>query len=172
MLSGGVGILGAFNPFISFARPADTTGYTAQDVVGGPLKFVHIAPPGANLLFVSASLRIIRTTVIAGETGYDLHLYSNKPPSQLADNAPFTVSAADAPFYIGKMTLPTMVDVGAMVWSEVNNVQKQGKLVQAASTLAPEDEQGNTLWAYLVTLGPYTPESATVHNLSVNGNYQ
>lgn len=170
-LSVGVGTLTGFGPHISFTRPADTTVYTANDVVGGPLRFPFLAPFGANFFLNSALLRIFRTTVIVSETTYVLHLYSNKPPSQLADNAAFTVSAADAPFYLGQIDLPQVLDLGALVWSKVDNLQMQRKLVQAASPTAPEDEQGNWLHAYLVTVGGYTPESGTVHNLSVNGHY-
>lgn len=167
----GVGTLTGFGPPISFTRPADTTAYTAGDVVGGLLAFPYQMPFGANFFLNSAFLRIFRTTVIASETTYKLHMFSNKP-SAIADNAPFTVSAADGLFYLGQIDLPQVVDLGALIWSKVDNLQMQRKLQQLApAQLTPEDQQGTYLHAYLVTDGAYTPESATVHHISVNGFY-
>lgn len=171
MLSGGVGILGAFGPHVAVTRPNDTTPYTAGDVVGGAFNFPFLVPFGANLRFISAFLRILRTSIPAGEAGYTLHLYSNKPPSQLADNIAFTVSVADGPFYIGSIDFAAVADLGSIVYQDVENLQMQRKLVQAAPTNAPENEQGTFLWAYLVTVVGYTPEALTVHHISVNGRY-
>lgn len=133
----------------SFSRPADTAAYSAGDVVGGVLRFQNVGPAGGSVVVTSFQLEIDRAGVPAGMTGYRLHLYNVTPPSALADNAPFAFPAGDRAAYLGYVDIDAPVDLGGTLYSEVNNIGKQVKLL------------GTDAWAYMVTASAYTPGNAT-----------
>lgn len=151
---------------VSLTRTADTNAYTANDVVGAAtgstaaLSFLSIGPPGGNLMITGSSLEIDAAAIISGQTSYDLHLYSVTPPSALGDNVAWDLPSGDRTAYLGKISLGTPIDIGSTLYVEQNSINKQIKL---GST--------STLFAYLVTVGAYTPASGTVHviNLHVVG---
>lgn len=143
---------------VTITRPANTTAYTAGDVIGSDtsassaLEFVNVAPTGGgDVLITSAELRIDLTAVPSGMTTFSLHLYSVTPPSAYADNAVWDLPSGDRASYLGFIDLGSPVDVGSTLWVELQGINKQ---VTAA---------GTSIFGYLRTNGAYTPASGTVH---------
>lgn len=131
-------------------RPANTTPYTAGDVVGGAIEFTTAGPSGGHVLITDADLTIGITAVPSGMTSFRLHLYDVTPPSALADNAPWTHPSGDRASYLGYIDIgtPALLVAGAgQLFVQLGAVNKKVKLA-AAST---------SLFGYLVTNGGFTP---------------
>lgn len=141
---------------LTVTRPSDTTAYAAADVLGptgggtSALEFAFGAFSGRCIRIEGTALERDVVAVIAGETTYTLHLYSVTPPSALADNAAFDLPAGDRASYLGSINLGTPVDLGSTLFIEQNGVNKLVKL------------PGTSIFGYLVTVGAYTPASASV----------
>lgn len=145
---------------ITFARPADTTAYTAGDVVGGALQIGPVGmPPGGSEAFITtARFEIDVGSVPSGMTSFRLHFYSVTPPSALADNAAWDLRAGDRDSYRGYIDLGTPVDLGSTLYVETTQINKQ--------ITAPAN---GILFAYLVTNGGYTPGSADSFRIRLHG---
>lgn len=141
----------AYSVSVTATRPANTTTYTANDVIGGSptavLTFSNIGLSGANVSIRSADLRIDAASVPAGMANMRLYLYSATPPSALADNAAWDIQSGDRSAYIGYIDLGTPVDLGSTLFVQADQINKQIKLA-AGST---------TVYGYLVTIGGFTP---------------
>lgn len=159
----GVTTRDSYSAAVTLTRTADTNAYTANDVLGAAtgatagLSFTSMGPSAGRILLTSASLEIDRNALISGETNYLLHLYNVTPPSALGDNAAFDVPAGDRASYLGSINLGTPVDLGSTLYIATDIINKQFKL------------SGTGLFAYLVTVGAYTPASATVHVITLHG---
>jgi hypothetical protein len=126
-------------------RPANTTAYTAGDVVGGAIAFSGIGPFGGDILITSAALRINVAAIPAGMTSFRLHLYDATPPSALADNAPWDLPAGDRANYLGYIDLGSPADVGSTLYVQADQINRQIRLRTA------------DLHGYLATNGGFTP---------------
>lgn len=127
-------------------RPANVTAYTAGDVLGGAIEFPTIGPFSGDIILTSAALRANITAIPAGMTSFRLHLYNVTPPSALADNAAWDLPDGDRAGYLGYIDLGSPADVGATVFVQVDQVNKQVRL-----------RGGYSLFGYLVTNGGFTP---------------
>lgn len=140
------------NSFVSsptVTRPADTTAYTAGDVVGGVITFTGATPGNGEGVFVNfASLLWNLAAVPSGMTSFRLHLYSSTPPSAIADNAAWDLQSGDRSAYLGFIDLGTPADVGASVYVQTSGPNLTMQQVFASST---------SLFGYMVTAGGYTP---------------
>ena len=133
-------------------RPADTTAYTAGDVVGAAaaaITFASIGPANGQIIITDVDYRVDLTAVPGGMTSFRLHLYNATPPSALADNAPWDLPSGDRASYLGYIDLGTPLDVGSTLFIQTSGVNK--KLAMGTTT---------SLFGYLVTNGGYTPASA------------
>lgn len=159
-------------------RPANTTAYTAGDVVGETAaaltflssslvssnkvitdKFVTASQPSScRAMITDVSLRIDVSTVPSGMSSFRLHLYNATPPSALADNAAWDLPSGDRASYIGYVDIDTPVDVGSTLFVQNAAVNK---LISLGDS--------NQLYGYLVTNGAYTPGSADVATLTIAG---
>jgi hypothetical protein len=128
-------------------RPANVTPYTAGDVLGGVITFPDIGPRSGAVLITAADLGAAITAIPVGMTSFRLHLYSETPPSALADNAVWDLTAADLPVYLGYIDLGTLVDAGTRCFVQVDSTNIK-RVNLAAST---------SLFGYLVTVGAFTP---------------
>lgn len=129
-------------------RPANTTPYSANDVVGGVLTFSNMgASNGQMVMLTTATLRYDVTALPSGMSGMRLYLYNATPPSALADNAVWDLSSGDRSAYIGYVDLGTPVDLGSTLFAQVDALNKH--IALGAST--------TTLYAYLVTTAGWTP---------------
>lgn len=148
---------------VTITRTADTNAYTANDVVGAAtgstaaIEFTKMGQNGCEFYITSAVLEIASTALISGEGSYDLHLYGDSPASALGDNAAFDLPAGDRGTYRGKITLGTPVDLGSTLRVELDGINKQITL------------SGESIFAYLVTSGGYTPTSGRVYRVSLRG---
>lgn len=147
-------------------RMADTNAYTAGDVIGAAtgssaaLTFANFGGSnsgGRGTMITSAELEIDASAVISGETSYTLYLYNVTPPSAFGDNTAFDLPAGDRASFLGSVDLGTPVDLGATLYVETQNINKQ---IAMAST---------NVYGYLVTVGAYTPTSARVYKVTLHG---
>lgn len=151
----------SFGSAVSLTRTNDTNAYTANDVVGAAtgstaaLTFTVGAGAGEYTI-TSASLEIDAAAVIASETNYILYLYNVTPPSALGDNAAWDLPSGDRASYLGAINLGAPADLGSTLSVEQSLIGKQ-------ITLA----SGN-LFAYLVTVGAYTPTASRVHVITLH----
>lgn len=146
---------------VTVTRPADTTAYTAGDVVGATaaaITFASIGPAAGHIIITSADLRVDVTAVPSGMTSFRLHLYNATPPSALADNAPWDLPSGDRASYLGYIDLGTPVDLGSTLFVQTPTDFRK-ELLMGAST---------SLFGYLVTNGGYTPTSAAVKSIRLN----
>lgn len=141
----------------TITRPADTTAYTAGDVVGATAAAITFADIGASfgsIVITDADLRIDVSSVPAGMTSFRLHLYNETPPSALADNAAWDLPSGDRASYLGYVDIGTPEDVGSTLF-----VQTDGTAVKTVQMKTPN------LYGYLVTNGGFTPTSAAVKSI-------
>lgn len=152
----------AYAAAVSLTRTADTNAYLANDVVGAApgstaaLTFLNIGPGQGEIEVTTIELEIDRNAVISGETSYLLYLYNVTPPSALGDNVPWDLPAGDRASFLGYINLGTPVDVGSTLYVQTTAVNRVVSLL------------GSSLFGYLVTVGPYTPASATVHKITLH----
>jgi len=148
---------GAFDVATTITRPANTTAYTANDVLGGALDLGVLGPSGAAIQINSLQLEADIAAVPAGQTTWILHLYNVTPPSATADNGAFDLPSGDRASYLGQIAIATMVGQGSTLYVEANNIGKQVKL------------SGTHLFGYLVTVGGFTPAAnSEVYKLTVH----
>lgn len=147
---------------VTLTRTADTNAYAANDVVGAAtgstaaLTFANIAAAAGEHIITSVAFEIDATAIISGQANYRLYLYNVTPPSALGDNVAWDLPSGDRASYLGYVDLGTPVDLGSTLYVEANAVNKQ---VTLAST---------SVFGYLVTIGAYTPASATVHVITMH----
>jgi hypothetical protein len=131
-------------------RPANVTAYTAGDVIGGAIEFTNMGPAGAPLLITDLLVFYNVAALPSGMGALRLHLYSATPPSALADNAPFDLTAGDRAVYITYIDLPALQDFGSTLITRAVNGDQVPRQVKLAA--------GQTsLWGYLQTIGGFTP---------------
>lgn len=151
IITGGIGYVSQ----VTVTRPANTTAYTAGDVVGAAaaaIEFPNIGQAGSAISINDADLRMDVSAVPAGMTTLRLHLYNVTPPSAAADNAAWDLPSGDRASYQGYIDLGTLVDVGGTLYVQTNGMGR--KIVQLVST---------SLFGYLVTNAGFTPGSADVY---------
>lgn len=147
---------------VTITRPANTTAYTANDVVGGAFKFGLDGIPVATLMVTSAELEIDVSAIPAGMTSFSLYLYSGPPPSAIADNGAFDIPSGDRSVFVGKIALGSPVDEGSTLYIRTDAINAQMQW-----------SRGQGLYGYLVTAGGYTPAGAsevykvTLHTLAL-----
>lgn len=145
-------------------RPANTTPYTAGDVVGGAIDLGVMGPSASPIIIDSARLMPQISAIPSGMTSFTLYLYGVTPPSAIADNSPFALTSGDYASFKGSISmgspaLPSATSTALIV--ETNNLGKQVAL------------SGTHLFAYLVTTSGFTPAAnsevyaVTLHSVAV-----
>lgn len=135
----------AFNAATTITRPANTTTYSAGDVVGGAITFANMGTSGGRIMLTSSQLELDIAAIPVGMTSFFVALYSVTPPSALADNAAWDLPSGDRASFLGIVQLGTPVDLGSTLYVEQNIINKQIKLA------------GTSVFGYLVTATGYTP---------------
>ena len=158
----------AFRAAVTIARPDNTTGYTAGDVIGiadsgtpaNAGSAIHtlssIGPAGGFILVQSVRLMIGLSSVTSGMAAFRLHLYTASPTAIL-DNAAFDLVSGDVGKYAGFIDLPTPADFGSILMTQADY---PGTLIKLAAG-------SSTLYAELETKGTFTPASGTLYDLRV-----
>lgn len=147
-------------PSITFTRPANTTAYTAGDVIGSTSSAIHeltsVASSSSYVFVQSIQLLINSTSVPSGMAGFRVHLYSSSPTA-IADNAAYTFTSSDATAWQDSYDLGTPAVRGSMLRAQA---YYQGGIMKLQSA-------SSSMYAVLETLGAYTPASGTAHTLRV-----
>ena len=152
-----------YSAAVSVTRPADTAVYAANDILGpatgstAAITFPSMGPASGRVMITSASLERDVAALIAGETSYVLYLYNVTPPSALGDNAAFDLPAGDRASFLGSINLGTPVDLGSTLYIAQHGLNQQILLAATPS-----------IFGYLVTVGTYTPASASVHVVTLH----
>jgi hypothetical protein len=142
-------------------RPADTTAYAANDVVGeSPAEVMTfsdvVSIEGSTFRIVGATMETDVAAIPSGMTTFKLHLFSSAPTG-IADNTAFNLSSADRSKYLGYITLATSVDLGDTLWSQNDSYNFRGKLASASKSL----------YGVLTTDAGFTPSSADVRKITL-----
>lgn len=147
-----------FRSEVTFSRPANTTAYTANDVVGSATSAIHeftqVGPRGGDLIVFAAELFVNLSAVPSGMGAFRLHLYSSSPTA-IADNAAFDLVAGDRDAYMGFAEFSTPEDLGSTLFSQARFVYMEAQLVSGVTSL----------FAQLETRGAYTPTSGEGYRL-------
>ena len=156
---------GSYSATAIVQRAANTTQYTALDVVGALLSFNRIGPVGGKILITSAEIEldIASVPITNTMTTLVLHLYTGQP-GLLVDNGAWDLTAGDRnPLYCGNITFLAPTDLGSTLYSQLDSINMQRALA----------ENSDTLYGYLVTTTGYTPAAnsesykVTLHSLAV-----
>lgn len=154
---------------VSITRPSNTTQYTAGDVIGiadagtaaNAGSAIHtltgVGPSAGFILLQSAALIFSDSSVISGMGAFRVHLYSSSPTAIL-DNAVFDLVSGDRAAYMGYFDLPTPVDLGSTIYTQVDSIGRQVKLGSASTSL----------FALIETRGTYTPASGSTIELRLS----
>lgn len=159
LVVGGAG----YTSSVSLTRTNDTNAYLAGDVIGAgtgstaALSFTAVGAAGANVMITGASLEVDVAAIPSGMTSFTLQLYSVTPPSALGDNAAWDLPSGDRASYLGPISLGSPLDVGSTLYSDQNQINKQVQLPAGAG-----------VFAYLVTVGAWTPAASTVFALKLH----
>lgn len=155
---------GAYSSSASLTRTNDTNVYAANDVLGAAtgstaaLTFASIGPAlGGSVLITQARFEIDIAAVISGMTNFLAYLYSVTPPSALGDNAAWDLPSGDRASFQGYLNLGTPVDLGSTLYVETLQINKQIAV-----------PSGGSLYAYLVTVGGYTPAASSVFKVTLD----
>jgi len=149
------------DPSASVTRVNDTNAYLANDVIGAAtgstaaIEFTSIGPSAGSIRIIGAELRIDATAAISGETSYRLHLYSVTPPGAYGDNTAWDLPSGDRASYLGYLDLGSPLDLGSTLYVQ----SEQAKDIKLA---------GTSVFAYLVTLGAYTPTASRVYTVKLH----
>lgn len=150
---------GSFSSKVSITRPADTTAYTANDVVGATaaaIEFPNMGDENGRIIITDADFQVNVTAVPSGMTTFRLYLYNVTPPSALADNAAFDLPAGDRASFLGYIDLGTPVDIGSTLYVQTSQINRHIKMGATTS-----------LFGYLTTTTGFTPSSATVKSITL-----
>jgi hypothetical protein len=152
---------GSYRSVVQFTRPANTTQYTANDVVGTTTSAIHqlsnLGKLGGFVQIQSVRLQIHVASVPSGMSGFRAHFYTASPTA-IADNAAFDLVVADRASYVGFVDMPTPQDFGSTLFCQADY---PGSLIQFANN-------SNGLWCQLQTLGTFTPgANSEVYELRV-----
>ena len=153
----------AFETSDSQTRPANTTAYAAQDVVGeataANLEFTGVGGiSGGMVLLTAVSLRIDSdAAVVAG--AMRLHLF-NEAPTPIADNSAFNILAKDRAAYLGYIDIPAPTRFDDTQYAQDDTIRK-GPIQLAKGSM--------TLYGVLETVGAFTPASAVVKTVKLGG---
>ena len=104
---------------------------------------------GGDVLFTDAELWLGVDAVTAGMTSWRLELHDAAPDSDLADAATFDLTVADQATYLGSIDLGTPVDKGSTLYVQKSEINLKRAL------------SGSSVFAYLVTVGPFIRSGRT-----------
>lgn len=140
-------VSGAFTPGAS--------AHGALDCIGAAQELTFMGTgPGECRTINSVSLLIADGTAVT--TTWQVHLYDVTPPSAIADNGVFDITAADRAVYLGFFTIGQTTDTGSTQYAESSSwVGKQIKL------------RGTSVFAYLVAVSAITPAAVT-HTVTIH----
>ena len=132
------------------------SSHVGGDCHGAAGTFALGAPAGCVFRITDISLRIDGGTIET--TAWTLHLYNVTPPSAIADDAAFDLPSGDRASYLGSISIPQVVDLGATLYIKSSN----------DSTLGTFKLAGTSLFGYLTNVTTLTPQ-AVAHVVTITG---
>jgi hypothetical protein len=157
--SGGSGT--AHGRTVTITRPANTTPYTALDVIGDTngsaiFEFTNMGKAGGEIMITSVEVEVDVVAIPSGMTSFNLRLY-NASPTAIVDNAAWDLPVADRGKYIGKIATSNVVDEINTLFCDNDQVNKQVTLVTTS------------LFVQLQTVGGFTPSAnSTVKRVTIH----
>lgn len=153
----------AFSALATITRPANTTAYPANDIVGeaaAAIQFNFVGMSGGGEMFITSSELMIAVAAIpSGMTSFRLYLYSATPPSAAANNDAFDIPAGDRTAFLGYIDLGSPVDLGSTLFVQTDQTNKQVRVPPSGD-----------LFGYLVTNGGFTPAgNSEVYTITLHG---
>lgn len=155
---GALSVCRGYQSSVTITRPNNTTAYSSGDVIGGVVEFQSIGPEGGFTILTDVTLMANVASVPSGMAGMRLHLYASSPSSALTDNAAWDLAASDRLAYRGYIDIGTPADFGSTLWAESRGNNKQVKLGSSSTSI----------FAYLQTLGAFTPTAQAVKTITLN----
>jgi hypothetical protein len=143
----------------TITRPANTTAYTANSVWGGAFLLSAVGSANREAIITGVQVIFSNTSVPSGMGAFRLYLYNVTPPSAIADGGAFSLPSGDranclTPGGINLGIAQLSVGGGSVVLDTfASNV---GSLNEQISVPASAN-----IFGYLVTVGAYTPVSAS-----------
>lgn len=113
--------------------------YSAGDVIDIAKEFAfkfangQDVPPGSLIRVTDTILSMDAVSLDASDGAYVLHTYRVSPPSAQADNAVWTLSSPDLPYYIDPVPLGTLVDLGAALRIKQTDLNINIKLTNSSA---------------------------------------
>ena len=141
----------------TLTRPANTTAYTAGDVIGADpaanFTLTTLGRAGTAQAIIKMLIVMATNAVPAGLTNLRVHFF-DAAPTAIADNAAMNLIAGDRTKYLGYLDTLAAVDEGDTVVALAPSVRLH---------IAPQ----GTVYAVVETLGAFTPASAVATTLTV-----
>ncbi len=134
-----------FDPVMDITAPAAT--YGAKCVIGGvqTIESFGSADGDMQVMLMASKLLAFIESIPNGMTSFSVYLYSGSPPSNYANNDPFSLTLEDSGVFLNQVNLGGVVEKGEVLFVSVPQ--------QNIPLLVPE---GGSLFAYFVTNGPFT----------------
>lgn len=156
------------SPSITFTRPANTTAYTAGDVIGiadagtaaNAGSAIHeltgCGMQGGEVYVTDVTVTAVLAAIPSGMSSFRVEVY-NASPTAILDNAAYSLLAADKAKHV--LTVDSIVPVakGAILRGRVSGVNEKVKLASGSSSL----------FVQLVTVGGFTPTSAESYTITL-----
>lgn len=159
-------------PSDSFARPADTTAYTAGDLVANSTTANDVVPLAFNVgnfphkSGVIGYARLFKDDETETNANFTLHLFSESPVVTNGDNGAFAVSTAE--HYLGAVPC----DMSSGAFATTTDVIKRFPVLDGTSPVvigfdASGDHTQRELYGLLEAEAAYTPASGEVFKVTL-----
>ena len=138
----------------AITRVNNVLPYAADTVYGGPLQLVSNVTPKANqwLLITDVSIFYNFGVVPPGMTNFQLYVYKSLPPSAVGDTGAFSVPLIDE----ASIHYPEGLFLGS-----AKKAKGGGSVVLQMNNInVPIQLTGTSFFAYLVSIGAFTPAAA------------
>ena len=147
-------IVPAFLFTSTITRVNNVLAYAANTVYGGALQLISSVAPLTNQWIIITDVEVIFNLAVlpAGMAGFQLYTYGVTPPSNVLDTGAFSLPAGDR----ASIIYPNGLSLGnAALARGGGSVTVQANNINVAVQL-----NGTSLFAYLVSIGAFTPAAA------------
>lgn len=148
-----------------FTRPADTTGYSAGDIVSNSTSATTLLTLTNALRVAGGSGYIVRASLVTDKKSvtprFRVHLFNASDPTVAADNANHKELYADASKRLGYFDLPAMTTATDAASSDMS------RAIDNTLRHAVIASGSRNLYALLETLDAFTPASGEKFTLTL-----